>query len=154
MAVPADVFGRCINIFSFGPMFSVEDWALGWVVGPADVLKYFVTYAQWMRFCPNVPAQAALALFVGELQQEQEGLEGFLSRQRQNYAELYRQRVAELRSADAGLDFVKTELEVCPMIRLSGGAHSSPLAQDLKGEGKVADVGCGGQTYRTFREFV
>lgn len=55
---------RCFSIFSFGKMFHVTGWKVGYVLASEELLKAFGRVHQYVAFCVNAPAQYALAKYL------------------------------------------------------------------------------------------
>lgn len=55
---------RCFSIFSFGKMFHVTGWKVGYVLVSEELLKAFGRVHQYAAFCVNAPAQYALAKYL------------------------------------------------------------------------------------------
>lgn len=54
---------RCFVIYSFGKMFHITGWKIGYVVAPVELTKAFRRIHQYLTFCVNAPAQEALAAY-------------------------------------------------------------------------------------------
>ena len=59
-----DLRERCFSIFSFGKMFHVTGWKVGYVFASAELLAAFGRVHQYAAFCVNAPAQYALAKYL------------------------------------------------------------------------------------------
>lgn len=59
-----DLRERCFSIFSFGKMFHVTGWKVGYVLASAELLAAFGRVHQYATFCVNAPAQYALAKYL------------------------------------------------------------------------------------------
>ena len=55
---------RCFSIFSFGKMFHITGWKVGYIVANEELIKAFRSVHQYMTFCVNSPAQFALAKYL------------------------------------------------------------------------------------------
>lgn len=55
---------RCFSIFSFGKMFHVTGWKVGYVLASEELLAAFGRVHQYAAFCVNAPAQYALAKYL------------------------------------------------------------------------------------------
>lgn len=64
MAQMPGMFERTVTVSSAGKSFSVTGWKIGWVYGPADLMKGVGLAHQFITFASNFPAQegAAFAL--------------------------------------------------------------------------------------------
>lgn len=60
------MFDRTLTLSSAGKTFSVTGWQVGWIVGPARLLKDVHTALPFLQFCASTPMQQAL---VGTLRQ-------------------------------------------------------------------------------------
>jgi len=59
-----DLRTRCFSILSFGNMFHVTGWKVGYVLASAELLAAFGRVHQYAAFCVNAPAQYALAKYL------------------------------------------------------------------------------------------
>lgn len=55
-----DMFERTLTLSSAGKTFSVTGWQVGWIVGPARLLRDVHTVLPYLQFCPSTPMQQAL----------------------------------------------------------------------------------------------
>lgn len=55
---------RCFSIFSFGKMFHVTGWKLGYILACEELSLAFRRVHQYLTFCANSPAQYALAKYL------------------------------------------------------------------------------------------
>ena len=55
---------RCFAIFSFGKMFHITGWKVGYIVTNEEFTKAFRRVHQFITFCVNAPAQQALAEYL------------------------------------------------------------------------------------------
>jgi len=55
---------RCFSIFSFGKMFHVTGWKVGYVLATKELLAALGRVHQYAAFCVNAPAQYALAKYL------------------------------------------------------------------------------------------
>lgn len=55
---------RCFSVFSFGKMFSITGWKVGYVVASEKLTKAFRKVHQYLCFSVNTPAQFALAKYL------------------------------------------------------------------------------------------
>lgn len=55
---------RCFSIFSFGKMFHITGWKIGYIVAPEELSTAFRRVHQYLTFCVNSPAQQALAEYI------------------------------------------------------------------------------------------
>lgn len=55
---------RCFSIFSFGKMFHITGWKVGYVVASAELTKAYRSVHQYLAFSVNAPAQHALAKYL------------------------------------------------------------------------------------------
>ena len=52
---------RSVTVSSAGKTFSVTGWKIGWVVGPAPLVKGVALVNQWVQFSVTTPLQQAVA---------------------------------------------------------------------------------------------
>lgn len=55
---------RCLSIFSFGKMFHVTGWKVGYVLASEELTRAYGRVHQYVSFCVNSPAQYALAKYL------------------------------------------------------------------------------------------
>ena len=55
---------RCFSIFSFGKMFHVTGWKVGYVLASDELSRAYGRVHQYVSFCVNAPAQYALAKYL------------------------------------------------------------------------------------------
>lgn len=55
---------RCLCIFSFGKMFHITGWKVGYVIANEELTKAFRCVHQYLTFCVNAPAQYTLAKYL------------------------------------------------------------------------------------------
>jgi methionine aminotransferase len=55
---------RCFCIFSFGKMFHVTGWKMGYIIANEEYSTAFRRVHQYLTFCANAPAQQALAEYL------------------------------------------------------------------------------------------
>lgn len=55
---------RCFSIFSFGKMFHITGWKVGYVLASAELTKAYRSVHQYLAFSVNSPAQYALAKYL------------------------------------------------------------------------------------------
>lgn len=55
---------RCFSIFSFGKMFHITGWKIGYIAANPDLMRAFRCIHQYLTFCVNSPAQYALAKYL------------------------------------------------------------------------------------------
>lgn len=68
---------RSFCIFSFGKMFHITGWKIGYVIANEDLSIAFRRIHQYLTFCVNAPAQKALAdyLEIFDVQKNKNGLQ-------------------------------------------------------------------------------
>jgi kynurenine---oxoglutarate transaminase / cysteine-S-conjugate beta-lyase / glutamine---phenylpyruvate transaminase len=64
---------QVVTVSSSGKTFSVTGWKVGWVVGPAAVLRGVMTCNAWVQFSVPTPTQAAIAIALDEADKPYEG---------------------------------------------------------------------------------
>ena len=55
---------RCFSIFSFGKMFHLTGWKIGYIIAEPELMQAFRRVHQYMTFCVNSPSQYALAKYL------------------------------------------------------------------------------------------
>ena len=55
---------RCFCIFSFGKMFHITGWKIGYIIANPELTQAFRRIHQYLTFCVNAPAQQALAEYL------------------------------------------------------------------------------------------
>lgn len=55
---------RCFAVFSFGKMFHITGWKIGYVVACEELMQAFKRIHQYITFCVNAPGQQALAEYL------------------------------------------------------------------------------------------
>ncbi|MBS1550043.1 MAG: aminotransferase class I/II-fold pyridoxal phosphate-dependent enzyme [Bacteroidetes bacterium] len=55
---------RCFSIFSFGKMFHITGWKMGYIIACEALSTAFRRIHQYLTFCANAPAQQALAEYI------------------------------------------------------------------------------------------
>ena len=60
---------RSVTVSSAGKTFSVTGWKVGWVVGPAPLVKGVMLVNQWVQFSVATPLQQAVAWALEEAEQ-------------------------------------------------------------------------------------
>jgi N-succinyldiaminopimelate aminotransferase len=55
------MFERTVSISSAGKTFSFTGWKVGWVTGPASLVRTVEAAKQWLTFCSGSPLQPAIA---------------------------------------------------------------------------------------------
>ena len=61
---------RSFAIFSFGKMFHITGWKVGYILAPEELTNAFISVHQYMCFSVNTPAQYALAKHLENFLQE------------------------------------------------------------------------------------
>jgi N-succinyldiaminopimelate aminotransferase len=56
-----DMWDRTVSISSAGKTFSFTGWKVGWVTGPAPLVKAVESAKQWLTFTSGAPLQPAIA---------------------------------------------------------------------------------------------
>lgn len=60
-AVSEDMWKRTVTVSSAGKMFSCTGWKVGWVVGPAELVRAAWMAQQWISFSVATPLQQGVA---------------------------------------------------------------------------------------------
>lgn len=55
---------RCFSVFSFGKMFHITGWKVGYILASEELIKSFRRIHQYLSFSVNTPAQYALAKYL------------------------------------------------------------------------------------------
>lgn len=66
MALYPELASRSIIVASFGKVFHVTGWKMGYAVGPANLMVEFRKAHQYQVFCSNTPLQYALAEYLSK----------------------------------------------------------------------------------------
>lgn len=66
MATSPELASRSVIVASFGKIFHVTGWKMGYMVGPADLMAEVRKAHQYQVFCCNTPAQHAIAEYLKE----------------------------------------------------------------------------------------
>lgn len=131
LELPEELFNRSISLYSAGPAFSVEDWALGWVIGSPFLVKHILIHALWMRFCPNTPAMAALARHLADLGKKEGGIEAHFKTQRQLFNEIFESKLEQLKSKGLKGTLLNDHLRTVPLFEVE--SDQVGLATELGG---------------------
>ncbi|XVX19177.1 aminotransferase class I/II-fold pyridoxal phosphate-dependent enzyme [Actinomycetota bacterium] len=65
MATLPGMAERTLTISSGGKTFSVTGWKIGWVTGPAELVRQVRSVKQFLSFVPTAPFQPAIAVGLG-----------------------------------------------------------------------------------------
>lgn len=60
-SISESAFCRTLSVYSAGKTFSVTGWKVGWVVGPAEIIRRLQIMQQFVVFSVSTPLQAAIA---------------------------------------------------------------------------------------------
>ncbi len=66
LASVPDLAAKCLIVSSFGPVFNITGWGIGYIFGPERLMSEFRKIQQFQGFSVNTPAQFALAEFLQE----------------------------------------------------------------------------------------
>jgi N-succinyldiaminopimelate aminotransferase len=61
LATLPGMFDRTVSISSSGKTFSFTGWKVGWVTGPAELVRAVMAAKQWLTFTSGAPLQPAIA---------------------------------------------------------------------------------------------
>ncbi len=75
------LFQQSLAVFSFGKTLHATGWKLGYIAGPANLIKEFKTVHQWNVFCVNSFLQYAIADYL-DVPEHYEQLSGFFQAKR------------------------------------------------------------------------
>ncbi|HEY3388186.1 MAG TPA: aminotransferase class I/II-fold pyridoxal phosphate-dependent enzyme [Prolixibacteraceae bacterium] len=64
LASMPDLAAKCLIVSSFGPVFNITGWGIGFIYGPEKLMSEFRKIQQYQGFSVNTPAQFALAEFL------------------------------------------------------------------------------------------
>ena len=64
LASVPDLAAKCLIVSSFGPVFNITGWGIGYIFGPDRLMSEFRKIQQFQGFSVNTPAQFALAEFL------------------------------------------------------------------------------------------
>ena len=64
LASVPDLAAKCLIVSSFGPVFNITGWGIGYIFGPEKLMSEFRKIQQFQGFSVNTPAQYALAEFL------------------------------------------------------------------------------------------
>ena len=64
LASVPDLAAKCLIVSSFGPVFNITGWGIGYIFGPEKLMAEFRKIQQFQGFSVNTPAQYALAEFL------------------------------------------------------------------------------------------
>ena len=64
LASVPDLAAKCLIVSSFGPVFNITGWGIGYIFGPERLMSEFRKIQQFQGFSVNTPAQFALAEFL------------------------------------------------------------------------------------------
>jgi len=76
-----ELMKRSFAIFSFGKVFHITGWKMGYCIGPKPLMEEFKKLHQFIVFSSNTPIQYALAEFL-ENKEEYQKLNGFFQKKR------------------------------------------------------------------------
>jgi methionine transaminase len=66
LASVPDLAAKSLIVSSFGPVFNITGWGIGYIFGPEKLMSEFRKIQQFQGFSVNTPAQFALAEFLKE----------------------------------------------------------------------------------------
>lgn len=82
MASLGDLWKRTVTVGSAGKSFSATGWRVGWLTGPANLIRPTLAASTRIVFCANHPAQVATAVGLEKAEEER-----FFEIQRDEYEE-------------------------------------------------------------------
>ena len=94
---------RTFCVFSFGKMFHITGWKVGYVMAPEQLSHAFRKIHQYMTFCVNAPAQEALANYL-EIFDEKENQQ-IMQKRRDLFCDLMKETPFEIRERAKGSYF-------------------------------------------------
>ncbi|KAK9703585.1 arylformamidase [Basidiobolus ranarum] len=77
------LWNRTLTIYSAGKSFGITGWRVGWVIGPADLMRYVTGAHAEMVYCANAPLQESVGIAF-----ERAETNGFFQKQLKNYDRL------------------------------------------------------------------
>mmetsp|Transcript_24949 Transcript_24949/g.27611 ORF Transcript_24949/g.27611 Transcript_24949/m.27611 type:complete len:432 (+) Transcript_24949:24-1319(+) len=107
LATLPGMWDRTLTISSAGKTFSITGWKIGWIVGPAHLVRAAAIVQQWVCFSISTPQQAAVASCLREARKPYKGYPTYYDWLRAFYAEK-RDIMAEALE-DAGLKPMRPE---------------------------------------------
>jgi len=72
-----DNYKKTITIFSAGKMMNCTGWKVGWMIGPAELVKHISLVHESAVFNLNVPGQVAIAKSLDESLKPYEGYQDY-----------------------------------------------------------------------------
>ena len=66
LASVPELAAKSLIVSSFGHVFNISGWGIGYIIGPEKLMSEFRKIQQFQGFSVNTPAQYALAEFLGE----------------------------------------------------------------------------------------
>ena len=66
LASVPELAAKSLIVSSFGPVFNITGWGIGYIIGPEKLMAEFRKIQQFQGFSVNTPAQFALAEFLKE----------------------------------------------------------------------------------------
>ena len=79
------MWDRTLTVSSAGKTFSVTGWQVGWIVGPATLVRDIQTLLPYVQFCAATPSQEALTRVLRKADQPYEGAPSYYDHLRADY---------------------------------------------------------------------
>ncbi|KAF7332130.1 Aminotran-1-2 domain-containing protein [Mycena kentingensis (nom. inval.)] len=76
------MWDRTVTVGSAGKQFAATGWRVGWLIGPASIIRPTLAATTRIVFCTNSPLQEAAAAGIEEAEKR-----GYFAKQREEYAE-------------------------------------------------------------------
>lgn len=90
---------RTVTLSSAGKTFSITGWKIGWVIGPAHLVRAAAIAHQWVCFSVNTPAQVAIASALETAEKPYKGFESYYAYLRSEYTRKKNLMVDAVRAA-------------------------------------------------------
>lgn len=94
-----DMWDRTLTVSSCGKTFSITGWKVGWVYGPAHLVKPVTQVNQWVQFCVSTPTQHAIASMMDKAFEPYEGHATYFDYVREKYQRKRNELAETLRMA-------------------------------------------------------
>ena len=125
---------RSIIVSSFGKTFHITGWKIGYLIAPEKVMTEIQKVHQFLVFCVNSPAQAALALYLPEM--DLNSLGTFYQHKRDFFRRKMKESRFELLPAEGSYFQVasfanisdESDVEFCKRITQEFGVASIPMS--------------------------
>lgn len=89
---------KTLTVYSAGKLFSCTGWKVGWIVGPADLVKHVSFVHESTCFNINVPCQVAIANSLDLLKEPYQGHENYPTYVQETFKDGYKESLKVLDS--------------------------------------------------------